>query len=447
VVITAAATLLSRRAAILLANLAWLAYATLVVALHSGALEALDGTPQQSAFFSYNLIVHLLGFNAVALLVSYLAQHVSRAEVALERKTEDLAQLETFHLDVTNSLSSGLITTDLEGLVMTVNPTGQSILASTETDFVGRPVWSIGLLSREQWETVTRVSPDGRRRDRSVIHRDAEEIHLGFSVSRLHHHHDGTTRGFIFIFQDVTHWLQLEQQVRMKDRMAAIGELSAGLAHEIGNPLAAISGSVQLLSASVPPSTSAHRLLDIILNESRRLDRTIKGFLRFARPGDRSDVEFDIGEALRENIELLRNSDEVTGRHSIDLELDPPSVRLVADRDQMVQIFWNLARNALRAMPDGGRLEVRGRIAADVYRIEFKDTGRGMTDSERRTLFHPFKTSFGGGSGLGMAIVYQIVQEHGGELSVESAPERGTTVTVALPLTRMRILETAEAWT
>jgi two-component system sensor histidine kinase PilS (NtrC family) len=233
----------------------------------------------------------------------------------------------------------------------------------------------------------------------------------------------------------------------MKDRMAAIGELSAGLAHEIGNPLAAISGSVQLLSASVPPSTSAHRLLDIILNESRRLDRTIKGFLRFARPGDRSDVEFDIGEALRENIELLRNSDEVTGRHSIALELDPPSVRLIADRDQMVQIFWNLARNALRAMPEGGRLEVRGHIAADVYRIEFKDTGRGMSESERRTLFQPFKTSFGGGSGLGMAIVYQIVQEHGGELSVESAPERGTTVTVALPLTRMRILETAEAWT
>jgi two-component system sensor histidine kinase PilS (NtrC family) len=447
VVITAAATLLSRRAAILLANLAWLMYAVLVIALNSGALETIDGTPQQSGFFGYNLVVHLLGFNAVALLVSYLAQHASRAEVELERKTEDLAQFEHFHRDVTNSLSSGLITTDLDGLVVTLNPTGQSILAKAETEVVGQPVWSIGLLNQEQWDIVSRVSPDGRRRDRSVVHRDGEETHIGFSVSRLHHHHDGTTRGYIFIFQDVTHWLRLEQQVRMKDRMAAIGELSAGLAHEIGNPLAAISGSVQLLSSSVPPSTSAHRLLEIILNESRRLDRTIKGFLRFARPGDRSDVEFDIGEALRENIELLRNSDEVTGRHSIALELDPPSVRLIADRDQMVQIFWNLARNALRAMPEGGRLEVRGHIAADVYRIEFKDTGRGMSESERRTLFQPFKTSFGGGSGLGMAIVYQIVQEHGGELSVESAPERGTTVTVALPLTRMRILETAEAWT
>jgi two-component system sensor histidine kinase PilS (NtrC family) len=302
-------------------------------------------------------------------------------------------------------------------------------------------------LSQDQWSTVSRVSPDGRRRDRSVIQQAGVEIHIGFSVSRLHHHHDGTTRGFIFIFQDVTHWLRLEQQVRIKDRMAAIGELSAGLAHEIGNPLAAISGSVQLLSSSVPPPTSAHRLLEIILNESRRLDRTIKGFLRYARPSERSDVEFDIGEALRENVELLRNSDEVTTRHQIDLALDPPSVRLVADRDQLVQIFWNLARNALRAMPDGGRLEVRGRTADDVYRIEFKDTGRGMSESERRTMFQPFKTSFGGGSGLGMAIVYQIVQEHGGELQVESVPDRGTTVTVELPLTRLRVLETAEAWT
>jgi two-component system sensor histidine kinase PilS (NtrC family) len=446
VVITAAATLLSRRAAVLLANLAWLFYASLIVALERGALAPLSGIPQDSAFFSYNLVVHLLGFNAIALLVSYLAQHASRAEVELERRTEDLAQLEHFHRDVTSSLASGLITTDLSGRVMTINPAGQSILAATAEDVVGKPVWSIGLLDHEQWQEVSQVSADGRRRDRSVAQRGGTEVHLGFSASRLNHR-DGTLRGFILIFQDVTRWLQLEQQVRIKDRMAAIGELSAGLAHEIGNPLAAISGSVQLLSSSVPPTSSAHRLLEIILNESRRLDRTIKGFLRFARPGDRADVEFDIGEALRENVELLRHSDEVTARHSIELELDPPSVRLVADRDQMVQIFWNLARNALRAMPEGGRFEVRGRIASDVYRLQFKDTGRGMTEAERRTLFQPFKTSFGGGSGLGMAIVYQIVSEHGGELKVESAPDCGTTVTVELPLTRLRMLETAEAWT
>ena len=169
VVITAAATLLSRRAAILLANLAWVFYALLIVALQSGALETLDGAPQQSAFFSYNLVVHLIGFNAVALLVSYLAQHANRAEVALERKTEDLAQLEHFHRDVTNSLSSGLITTDLDGRVMTVNPAGQGILASSEAECVGRPIWTLGLLSQEQWDTLSRLSPDGRRRDRSMI--------------------------------------------------------------------------------------------------------------------------------------------------------------------------------------------------------------------------------------------------------------------------------------
>ena len=174
VVITAAATLLSKRAAIVLANLAWVFYAALIVALQVGALETLDGAPQQSAFFSYNLIVHLIGFNAVALLVSYLAQHASRAETELERRTQDLAQLEHFHRDVTRSLASGLITTDLNGRVLSINPAGQTILSVDETEVVGQPIWTIGLLDREQWDFLARVPADGHRRDRSLVKRGSE---------------------------------------------------------------------------------------------------------------------------------------------------------------------------------------------------------------------------------------------------------------------------------
>src|SRR6185295_15954121 len=169
-------------------------------------------------------------------------------------------------------------------------------------------------------------------------------------------------RGYIVIFQDLTHWQRMQEELRIKDRMVAVGELAAGLAHEIGNPLAAISGSVQLLSGSLQGNDSQRKLIDILLKESYRLDRTIKGFLRFARPRDRSSVPFDIARLLCENFELLRNSEEVATGHRLELDLQPPSVSILADPDQISQIFWNLARNALRAMPNAGTLRVVGRL-------------------------------------------------------------------------------------
>jgi two-component system sensor histidine kinase PilS (NtrC family) len=446
VVITAAATLLSRRRALVLANVSWIFYATLVWSLMQGLIPLAPGTVQASGLLTYSLTVHLLGFNAVAFLVSYLAQHATEAEVELERTTEDLAQLEHFHRDVTSSLASGLMTTDLEGRIVTVNPAGERILGRDLTAIAGCHIVDTGLLTAEQWRSATETSRTSRRRQRAVVAGDDGESHIGYSVTHLHHR-DGTQRGFIVIFQDVTNWHQLEQQVRTKDRMAAIGELSAGLAHELGNPLAALSGSVQLLSSSLPESDESHRLLQIMLSESQRLDRIIKGFLRFARPGERVSSDYDVAALLSENIELLRNSDEVTPAHRLDVDLDSTSAMLTGDRDQISQIFWNLARNAIRAMPDGGRLLVTGHADGDVYRIRFRDNGKGMTDAERRALFQPFKTSFDGGTGIGMAIVYRIVQEHGGELSVESAPMLGTTVSVDLPMVAAEQLEPVEAWT
>ncbi|MBZ0089231.1 MAG: PAS domain-containing sensor histidine kinase, partial [Thermoanaerobaculia bacterium] len=244
----------------------------------------------------------------------------------------------------------------------------------------------------------------------------------------------GTASGWIVVFQDLSQWRLLQEELRLKDRMAAVGELAAGLAHEIGNPLAAISGSVQLLSGALPADDKQRRLLDIIVKESQRLDRTIKGFLRFARPKERAVSRFDVAALLAENMALLRHSEEATGRHRFEVDLDPPSVALVGDSDQVSQIFWNLARNALRAMPDGGTLALTGRVVADVYRLEVRDTGRGMTEEQRAKLFQPFHSHFGGGTGIGMAIVYRIVQEHGGRLAIDSRPAHGTTILVELPL-------------
>jgi two-component system sensor histidine kinase PilS (NtrC family) len=270
-------------------------------------------------------------------------------------------------------------------------------------------------------------------RTQTGVRRGETIVPVGYSLSRLTDAR-GIPVGTILVFQDLSQWHRLQEELRLKDRMAAAGELAAGIAHEVGNPLAAISGSVQLLSAALPANDAQRKLFDIILKESHRLDRTIKGFLRFARPRERATTRFDIAALLAENLALLRNSEEATGRHRFVLDVDPPSTFLVGDADQISQIFWNLARNALRAMPEGGTLELTGRLDGEWYRMIFRDTGRGMSDEQRERLFQPFQSFFDGGTGIGMAIVYRIVQEHGGHVEVDTRPGEGATITVELPL-------------
>jgi two-component system sensor histidine kinase PilS (NtrC family) len=436
IVIAVASTLLRRRAGVIVASVAYLLYASLLLGLYFGWLPPTTVPVQESVSIwrlNYNLAVHLFGFYGVALLTSYLAHNVTRAERELVEKSEDLADLQVVHRDVIESISSGLITTDLEGNITSVNRAGQMILGRAEADLVGTVIEDSGLLPAEHWAELTTAS-DGRAKRRSevAVQRGGTTAYVGFTLSQLADA-EGVQRGYIVIFQDLTRWRRLQEEVRLKDRMAAVGELAAGLAHEIGNPLAAISGSVQMLAGAAERDAAQRKLVDILLKESQRLDRTIKGFLRFAKPRERASVHFDVAHLLAENFELLKNSDEVSEGHRLSLDLVPAAAPLVADPDQVSQIFWNLARNALRAMPEGGTLSVVGRLAGDSYRLQVVDTGRGMSEEQRANLFHPFHSFFDSGTGIGMAIVYRIVQEHGGHLGVESRPGQGTTITVELP--------------
>lgn len=437
-VIAVATTLLKRRSTGV-ATLAFTLYALLLVTLYQGWLPMPDGSILSQDFGTtrrlvYNLAVHLFAFYAVALLTWFLAANVARAEQELEAKSEDLADLEVKYRDVIQSITSGLLTTDRSGVVTSVNRAAQQILHRDEGELVGRHVSETGIISQEQWRELALESGErGRLASEIEVVRDQAPIYVGFSIAELRNA-DGVTTGAILIFQDLTPWRKLEEEVRMKDRMAAVGTLAAGLAHEIGNPLAAISGSVQMLERSLDEESPRQRLLGIVLKESQRLDRTIKGFLEYARPKNRRSVDFDVARLLADNFELLENSSEVRPDHRLELRLDPPSVRLLADPDAVSQIFWNLAKNALKAMPEGGRLKVSGTLRDGSYQIVFADTGRGMTEEERANLFHPFQSFFDSGTGLGMAIVYRIVQDLGGRLSVDSRPGRHTRITVELPI-------------
>lgn len=435
VVIMVASVMLHRRSGLSVAGLAYILYAALVAALARGwipALSPMPSTEEISWRISYNLAIHLFGFFAVALLTSFLTENVSRAEEELAEKTGSLANLEVFHRDVIQSISSGLLSTDLAGVVTTVNRAALEILGISGTALVGRPVVESGLFTTAEWTAVT--DTHGKHlRSEILLHRGGEERPIGFTVTRLTDA-NGVPTGWIVVFQDLSQWRALQEELRVKDRMAAVGELAAGLAHEVGNPLAAISGSVQLLSSTLAAENRERRLLDIIVKESQRLDRTIKGFLRFAKPRERAAGRFDVAALLAENVALLRNSDEATGGHSITLDLDPDSAAIVGDPDQISQIFWNLTRNALKAMPGGGTLALRGTLLGSVYRFECRDTGHGMSEEQRTKVFQPFHSAFDRGTGIGMAIVYRIVQEHLGSVTIDSRPGVGTAVVIDLPV-------------
>ena len=440
VVIMVASVILRQRAGLTVAGVAYILYAGLLTALAKGWIPSLSLMPTDQELswrISYNLAVHLFGFIAVAILTSYLAENASRAEEELAEKSGSLANLEIFHRDVIQSISSGLISTDLAGVVTSANRAALEILGAGETTLVGQPITQSGLFSADEWRNAAGLDrPLRNLRSEVVVRRGAEQLPVGFTVTKLTDVRDVPT-GWIVVFQDLSQWRRLQEELRLKDRMAAVGELAAGLAHEVGNPLAAISGSVQLLSTTLSPEQQERRLLEIIVKESQRLDRTIKGFLRFAKPRERAAARFDIGALLAENTALLQNSEEMTGLHELALRLEPESAHVVGDPDQISQIFWNLARNALRAMPDGGRLSVLGRLENETFRLEFRDTGHGMSEEQRTKLFQPFQSFFDGGTGIGMAIVYRIVQEHGGSVTVDSHPRSGTTISVTLPVNQV----------
>ena len=403
----------------------------LMIGLQPPGLDAVSGVPMV-----YTLSIHWVGFLAVAIFTAYLARDQA-LERELKKSALDLAYLKVLHRDVIQSISSGLAVTDLSGITTSINRSGEKILGRPGQELIGFHIEESGLFERQAWERFTEESRHAVVRGELELAVDDGQVHVGFSLSDLKDG-QGEHRGYILIFQDLTEWRQLQEQVRVQDRMAALGQMAAGLAHEVGNPLAAISGSVQMLSRTVKDGSAQGKLLGITLKESQRLDRTVKAFLQFARPRQREPKAIDVARLLADDVKLLRNSDEVLSSHEIHLDLQPQKAVIHADLDQISQLFWNLARNALQAMPNGGRLDLVGRLQGERYKVQFRDTGKGMSEKERTELFQPFKSFFGAGTGLGMAIVYRIVEEHGGNIEVDSRLGRGTVITVDLPVEPVR---------
>jgi two-component system, NtrC family, sensor histidine kinase PilS len=330
---------------------------------------------------------------------------------------------------VLDNLLSGLATADAENRLVTFNRSAMLITGRDGALPIGERAADVLQLPPAFETTLSQdlVRVRSKRYDYRFGQPNGNEIEIGLSVAALPLP-DGS-RGYLYTFQDVTDIKRFEQSARLQQRLAAVGEMAAGIAHEIRNPLASMSGSMQMLKQELPLSNDQAQLMDIVLKESDRLNQTIRSFLAYARPQRFSMQKLDLRPIVQETAMLLRNSPEVKDAHTIDVHLADQPVHIHADESQIRQIIWNLATNGLRAMPEGGALRISavhdqaGERHA-VLRVE--DEGVGIPPEDVDAIFQPFRGSFGKGSGLGLAIVHRIVTDYGGHIDVTSTVGRGT---------------------
>jgi two-component system sensor histidine kinase PilS (NtrC family) len=385
--------------------------------------------------------VYALALLVVGLLSGTLAEQLYVADQSLREKEQGLTRLQAFHENIVRSISSGVFTADARGAITSFNPAAQEVTGYAVGQVVGQAWREIFNWHPQEPSDAgpARAVPAMTRFEVECKGANGNRLVLGMTVSPLHERDE--PHGLVGVFKDLTQIRELEAEMRRKEWLANLGEMSAGMAHEIRNPLGALAGAMQMLRKEAIADATDRRLMDIAIREATRLDAIITEFLQYARPPALDLAEHNINKILAETLDLVQH--EARNRKQITIATSLAGGSLVAqvDQNQMRQVFWNLATNAFDAMPDGVKLTITtgsrhidaGGRKGDVVEIAFQDTGEGIAQGNLDKIFLPFFTTKKEGSGLGLAAVHRIVDLHGGWIKVESQPEQGTRFVVCLP--------------
>jgi two-component system sensor histidine kinase PilS (NtrC family) len=438
--IIAGAILLNRLGALLVASLAFILYGAVVDLEYFkwGVFSYFSPPNMTEHEVFYSFFLYLIIFFTVAIISGLLSEKLNRTRSALDERDRGLTALRAFHENVVRSMGSGLLTTDLDGNVLSFNAAAEAISGRLRGEVTNTKWWkAFG------WET-TPISPDqieerygGIRFDKEGRKKNGTRLLVGMTLSALKDD-QGEQKGYVGTFQDLTKIREMEEEIKLKERLAHLGEMAAGIAHEIRNPLASLSGSMQILNQELPLKDHQQKLMQIALNEAERLNHLISDFLTYARPRAPQRKETELKPFLEEEVFLFKNSASFSQEVRIELSVDPLMKPVYIDQDLIKQVFWNLSLNAAEAMPNGGILKIRSgdesnKEGKSIWSISFEDSGIGIPTESIRKIFNPFYSTKDHGTGLGLSIVHRIVEEHGGKIVAESSPGEGSRFKLTFP--------------
>jgi len=452
--VVAAGFLLTPRGAIYIAGLTVVCYGLvglsvyvinpliemLPVAFREAFRIGLSGSTVDATELYLRLFSLLLVSYGVAWASAWAASRLRRAGLELRASESQVEALERLNERIIEGMSSGLLATDMRGSIVTFNTVAEQITGRGPGELMGLKIWEVFSTDADLLRRLEeRLRSGGVYRTERLLRTALGEWRtIGMTATRLQRSDlelDDLQDVYVFQFRDLTNVKRMERELRIRDRMAVLGEMAGSIAHEIRNPLASISGSLQLLKGGSlnTEDPRAQELMDIVIRESQRLSKTIDGFLEYARPGPFEPKQEDLLLLVQDTIALLANSTELRADHRLEVHAESGVYFSMVDPAQIRQVFWNLARNAIQAMPGGGLLTVSIARTPEGIEVTFEDTGSGMSSEEIETFFQPYVSGSARGTGMGLAVVYRILTRHEVNIEVESEVGKGTRFLLTFP--------------
>jgi two-component system, NtrC family, sensor histidine kinase PilS len=453
-VIMSAAVLLMKKGSILVASVSTLCYGVMLDLQYFGWIEPVNvvgsyTSSSDSGVYFQTILMNICAFYLVAYVSGYLAEELDKSSRRIQQQQQDLRRLEMLNLNIVQSINSGLVTIDLSGSIQHVNRHAQEILGLDQNEIMGRSIVEVfpeldaEMVLPDEAALHPRPSDAIGRREIRYVTPGGDRLQLGYAISALQDF-SHQCFGWIINFQDLTVVREMETHVQRMERLAFAGKIAAEIAHEIKNPLAAMSGSMQMLQDETSDQPDLARLTAIVSREIERINILVTDFLWLAKspPKAKRIQALPVCQLILDTISLMKRQQEISSLYRVQTHFEIEPV-LQMDPHIFQQILWNLFRNALEAMPDGGDLAVRvsaypNQADKEVrghshLRIDIEDSGCGISPELQEKIFEPFFTTKEKGTGLGLSTVYQLLQGCGGRIEVHSELNRGSIFSLLFP--------------